>query len=313
VADPRLWVGGLPGLGRTPLRALGTLAEPARAGLRRDVRRSFGIPEQPRPRAADPSRAYQPPDGVARRVHADLPAMVIGGVAALFLQSLHPLAMAGVADHSSYQEDPSGRLRRTAAFMGTTTFGTVEEAEEAIEQVRRVHRRVHGVAPDGRHYSADDPDLVTWIHVAGSWCFLHAVQRYGPERFTSEECDRYYDETAKVAIDLGATWVPRSSDEVTAYLQRLQPELYCGPQARAARDWLLRGVARRPEDRIVYTAIVAAAIGVLPGWARSTLGLPSPPLFDRLVVTPWTRIMCAGLRWAVTPPASSSAPGPKTG
>ena len=82
------------------------------------------------------------------------------------LQTLHPLAMAGVAEHSSYQEDPLGRLRRTAAFVGTTTFGTVAEAEAAIAQVQRVHRRVQGLAPDGRPYAADDPELVTFIHVA---------------------------------------------------------------------------------------------------------------------------------------------------
>ena len=84
--------------------------------------------------------------------------MLIGGVSALLLQALHPLAMAGVAEHSSYQEDPLGRLRRTASFVGTTTFGTVEQAEAAIAQVRRVHRRVKGIAPDGRPYSAADPN-----------------------------------------------------------------------------------------------------------------------------------------------------------
>ncbi len=89
-----------------------------------------------RPIATDPDEAYLPPGGIARKVHGDLPAMLIGGVTALLLQTLHPLAMAGVAEHSSYQEDPLGRLRRTASFVGTTTFGTVAEAEAAIAQVQ---------------------------------------------------------------------------------------------------------------------------------------------------------------------------------
>ena len=159
------------------------------------------------------------------------------------------------------------------AFVATTTFGTVAEAEAAIAQVQRVHRRVKGIAPDGRAYSADDPELVTFIHVAEVSSFLASSQRYGPRPLTPEQCDRYYEEVAPVALALGATWAPRSSDEVESYLLRVRPELYAGPQAKAARDWLLRGVARRPSERAVYSLVLAAAVGVLPGWARRELGL----------------------------------------
>jgi len=117
-------------------------------------------------------------------VHSDLPSMLIGGISALLLQTLHPLAMAGVAEHSNYQADPLGRLRRTADFVGTTTFGTVREAEKAVQQVRRVHRRVTGVAPDGRPYSADDPELVTFIHAAEVSSFLESARRFGPRDLT---------------------------------------------------------------------------------------------------------------------------------
>ena len=113
--------------------------------------------------------------------------------------------MAGVAEHSSYREDPLGRLRRTAAFVAATTFGTVAEAEAAIAQVQRVHRRVKGTAPDGRAYSADDPDLVTFIHVAEVSSFLASSRRYGPRPLTPEQCDRYFEEVAPVALALGAT------------------------------------------------------------------------------------------------------------
>jgi hypothetical protein len=134
--------------------------------------RSIGLGPAPVAICTDPTESYLPPDGVARMVHADLPAMLIGGLSALLLQTLHPLAMAGVAEHSNYQADALGRLRRTARFVGTTTFGTVREAEDAIAQVQRVHRRVKGFAADGRPYSADDPDLVTFIHAAETWSFL---------------------------------------------------------------------------------------------------------------------------------------------
>ena len=186
---------------------------------------------------------------------------------------LHPLAMAGVAEHSGYREDPLGRLRRTASFVAATTFGTTAEAEAAIAQVHRVHRRVKGTAPDGRPYSAADPELVTFIHVAEVSSFLAASRRYGPRPLTPEQCDRYYEEVAPVALALGATWAPRSVAEVESYLLRVRPDLYAGPQAVAARDWLVRGVARRPAERAVYSLVLAAAVGVLPGWARRELGL----------------------------------------
>jgi uncharacterized protein (DUF2236 family) len=290
---------------------VGGLAAPARGDIARNVRRAIGITGEPAPIAYDPLEAYMPPGGVARQVHADLATMLVGGVSALLLQSLHPLAMAGVAEHSSYQEDPLGRLRRTAGFVGTTTFGTVAEAEAAVAQVKRVHRRVHGIAPDGRPYSADDPELVTFIHVAEVSSFLASSQRYGTRPLTRDECDRYYDEVAPIAVALGADWVPRSVDEVESYLLRIRPDLYMGPQAQAARDWLLRGVARRPGERAVYSLVVAASVGVLPGWARRTLGLSVAPPVDLLVdlaaVTPLTRVVTAALRWMVGPPPQAPA------
>src|SRR5215213_72872 len=81
-------------------------------------------------------------------VHTDA-AMFVGGLRALLLQSIHPLAMAGVADHSDFKADPWGRLQRTAEFLAMTTYGPVPMAERAIEAVQRVHSRVTGVAPDG--------------------------------------------------------------------------------------------------------------------------------------------------------------------
>jgi uncharacterized protein (DUF2236 family) len=286
---------------RVPIAAGTRVAGPLRADLRRNIRRSLGVPAEPPPRAERPGEAYLPPGGVARRVHGDLPSMVVGGLAALLLQTLHPLAMAGVADHSSYREDPIGRLRRTAAFVGATTFGTVEQATRAIENVREVHRAVHGRAPDGRRYSANDPELLTWVHVAEVSSFLASAERYGPHRLSPRERDRYYAETAPVARSLGARWVPETADEVEAYFRRVRPELYAGPQALEARDFLLRGVARRPNDRAVYVGIVAAALSVVPRWARAELGIPTPPLVDQLVVAPAARTFCGALRWALRP------------
>lgn len=284
---------------RVPLAVGLRLAAPVRSDLRRGVRRSLGMPADP-PRLSEPAgEPFLPPSGMARRVHSDLPAMMVGGLAALLLQTLHPLAMAGVAEHSNYLEDPIGRLRRTAAFVGVTTFGSVEEATAAIEEVRQVHRRIHGRAPDGRKYSANDPELLTWVHVAEMHCFLAAARRYGPLRLRAEDCDRYLRETAVIARELGASWVPESTAEVDAYFCRVRPELYAGRQALEARDFLLRGVAERPNDRAVYACIIAAALTVLPRWAREELRLPTPPLVDELMVAPVCDTLLGGLRWTL--------------
>jgi len=265
------------------------------------VRRSFGISGPPQPRAMDPETSFVHPNSVVRVVHSDLGAMMIGGLSALMLQALHPLAMAGVADHSSYEDDPIGRLRRTANFVGSTTFGTTAEARDSIRHVKAVHRRVRGVAPDGRTYSADDPELLTWVHAAEMYCFLEATQRFGARRLNKAECDSYYKETAPVAIELGAEWVPSSVEEMDAYFRRIRKDLYGGAQAMAARDFLVRGVASKPEDRAVYGLIAAAGISVLPRWARAKLKIPTVPMVDLAVVTPSARLLCVALRWAVPP------------
>lgn len=284
-----------------PIAAGARVVAPVRADVRRSIRRSLGVPAEPPPRAERAGEAFLPPGGMARRVHGDLPSMVVGGLAALLLQTLHPLAMAGVADHSNYQEDPIGRLRRTASFVGATTFGTVEQATAAIENVREVHRHIRGRAPDGRRYSASDPELLTWVHVAEMSSFLAAAERYGPHRFRPDERDRYFQETALVARSLGARWVPETADEVEAYFKRIRPELYAGPQAIEARNFLLRGVARRPNDRVVYFGIVAAALAIVPRWARDELGIPGAPLVDDVVVVPCGRAFCGALRWMLRP------------
>jgi uncharacterized protein (DUF2236 family) len=139
------------------------------------------------------------------------------------------------------------------------------------------------------------------VHAAEMYCFLEATQRFGARRLSRSECDAYYRDAAPVAIALGAEWVPRSSGEMESYLLHVQKDLYGGPQALAARDFLLRGVARKPEDRAVYAVIVAAGLSLLPRWARSRMRLPSFPLVDAAVVMPVSRMFCVGLRWAVPP------------
>jgi uncharacterized protein (DUF2236 family) len=141
-------------------------------------------------------RWFTPEDPIWR-VHADA-SMFPAGIRALLLQSLHPLAMAGVAGHSGYKGDPWGRLHRTSEFLATTTFGTIEHAERQIARVRRIHERVRGTAPDGRPYAASDPHLLRWVHITEADSFLSAYQRYAVEPLDAADADRYVEQAAVV-------------------------------------------------------------------------------------------------------------------
>ena len=129
--------------------------------------------------------------------------MFVGGLRALLLQSLHPLAMAGVAEHSNYRDDPWGRLQRTSIFLAETTFGSAVDAQRAVDRVRGIHRRVHGVAADGRAYTATDPHLLEWVHIAEADSFLRAHQLYGAAPLDQAGRDGYVADMAEIAAKLG--------------------------------------------------------------------------------------------------------------
>ena len=218
-------------------------------------------------------RWFTPEDPVWR-VHADA-AMFPGGVAALLLQSLHPLAMAGVAGHSGYRGDPWGRLQRTSHFLATTTFGTVADAEAAIERVRGIHERVRGKDSRGRPYRADDPALLRWVHVAEAHSFLAAFQRYAPEPLTPAEADTYVAQSALVAARLGADDLPTTVAELDASLEGHRPVLEATDEARAAARFLLLDPPLPWAARPGYGLIASGGVALLPGWARRSLRLPA--------------------------------------
>jgi uncharacterized protein (DUF2236 family) len=235
------------------------------------------------------------PDSVAWRVHADL-STLIGGLRALLYQTLHPLAMAGVADHSDYRRDPWGRLHRTSRFVAATTYGTSEAARAAVEQVCQVHSKVRGVAPDGRSYSADTPDLLTWVHATEIDSFLVAYRRYGPAPITDDDADRYVAEMAVVAHAFGADPVPTTRAELAEILASY--ELDATSQAREAARFLMfppMPLTMRP----VYALIAAAAVELLPFAAQLELGLVVPPLAGPIGVRPATRAFVGTVRWAL--------------
>ncbi len=176
-----------------------------------------------------PGPRWFAPDRPIQQVHADA-SMFVGGLRALLLQSLHPLAMAGVAQHSDYRGDPWGRLQRTSAFLAVTTFGTADDAQRAVDKVRGIHRRVHGTAPDGRPYRAGDPHLLEWVHIAEIDSFLLAHQLYGANPLDQAGRDGYVADTARVAGALGVIDPPRTEAELRARLDAFRPELRSTPK-----------------------------------------------------------------------------------
>jgi len=172
-------------------------------------------------------------DRPIRRVHADA-SMFVGGLRALLLQSLHPLAMAGVAQHSDYRGDPWGRLQRTSTFLAVTTFGPAADAQRAVDRVRGIHQRVHGVAADGRAYRASDPHLLEWVHIAEVDSFLLAHRLYGAAPFDQSGRDGYVADTARVATALGVPDPPLTEKELRERIEAFRPELSGTAAAREA-------------------------------------------------------------------------------
>lgn len=255
-----------------------------------------------RPDASRADAGLFGPGSVTWQVHGDL-SMLVGGLRALLLQTLHPLAMAAVAEHSDYRRDPLGRLHRTSAFLGTTTFGTSAAAETAIATVRAIHERVVGIAPDGRPYRASDPHLLAWVHVTEVDSFLASYQRYGTARLAAAGADAYVAEMAMVGERLGAGEVPRTATELDAWLCGVRPELVAGGQAREAVRFLL--VPPLPlAARAPYGVIAAAAVELLPRWARRMLWLPKAP-GSSLVVRAGAYSLLRTLGWALAPAAET--------
>ncbi|OLT12705.1 hypothetical protein BJF78_23995 [Pseudonocardia sp. CNS-139] len=228
----------------------------------------------------DAGAGYFPPGTATRTVVAD-PAALVGGISALFLQTLHPRAMAGVEQHSSFPDDFWPRLQRTAGYVTTLAFADTATADRVAAHVRVIHRQVHGTDPvTGRPYAADDPDLLRWVHACEVGSLSAAVRRLG--LIDAAEEDRFLAEQVTAGALLGATGLPASRAEVDAYFADVRPELVASPIARrAARRLALAPLPLRVElltpARPVWTAVAAVAIGLLPSWAKRMYGIPEPP------------------------------------
>lgn len=261
----------------SPLQLLNRAASgslsPVRAAIRHWVLSAFPRSESgvdyDRPRG-DPGLFG--PHSATWRVHSDFPGMLAGGLAALTLQTLHPLALAGVWDHSNFRDDLIGRLRRTTMFVGATTYASLADSEVLIARVRHIHSFVKGHAEDGRPYAADDPDLLTWVHVTEAYSFLQGYRRYSHIELPAGAADRYYDEVRRIAEALGARRVPASEQAVTDYFTGIQPELAFTERSREVLAVLVKVKLPVPVAGLSRNLFLLAGTALLPDWATQMLG-----------------------------------------
>lgn len=297
---------------------LDSMTSPLRQALARQVRQLAGDSRaaldftQP---AGDPG--WFGPDSVSWRVHADFVAMMTGGVAALMLQALHPLALAAVWDYSNFRTDLRGRLHRTALFIATTTYGPSAAAQAAVDRVRAIHARVRGVAPDGQAYAADDPHLLTFIHIAEVYCFAAAYDAL-VSPLSGAQRDLYVAEMSRVPLALGAQGVPRDWTGLLASLDAYQRELHGGPRPQAILR-LLRSMSSHPQSRpatlgavehllaalggrmseVPMKIMVQAAANLLPQPARDLYGLHAIPALQAGAIQATLRTCVPVMRWAL--------------
>ncbi|GGK83614.1 oxygenase MpaB family protein [Mangrovihabitans endophyticus] len=228
------------------------------------------------------------PDSVTWKLHAE-PILLIGGIRSLYLQALHPRAVAAVAQNSQYRSDPWGRLNRTSLYVGTVVYGSTAEVEAAGARLRRLHARMSAVDPStGERFRVDEPDLLRWVHVAEVESFLTTARRAGVS-LTAEEVDRYYTEQLRAAaiVGLDPATVPATASEVADYYADMRPHL--GLTRDSAETALFLTVPPVPDNwgsralrlsltlgpaRWAYLGIAGTALGLLPPWARQMYGGP---------------------------------------
>ena len=225
------------------------------------------------------------PGSVTWRLHADLSAPV-SGLRSLLLQALHPLAMAGVEQHSQWRDDPADRFASTAAYVLTTTYGDRATARAAADRVRKIHEWVRGTDPvTGRAYAAGDPDLLIWVHAAQVESGLTAARLFGAS-FSATEADRYVAEMTASAELVGVPprAAPASVAELDDYFETVRPELILSPAAADTAAYLTQLPAIEPELTDLWQVLAAASVASLPDWARDLYGRADAVAPDRTEV-----------------------------
>jgi uncharacterized protein (DUF2236 family) len=272
------------------------MLSPVRHALVRQVRNTFNDRSKGERPVPSSDEALFPVGSVIRRVHGDVTSMMVGGIAALLTQMLHPKALGGVWDHSDVDSDMLGRLRRTARFIATTTYAQRDLALEAIAKVKTIHGQISGSLPDGTRYRATDPWLLSWVHVAGAINFLDAWRRYGEPAMSRSDQDRYFAESGEIARLLDADPVPRTRSAAERLIGEFKSELRADDRTRAFRDLVLKAPSQSIAAAPVQRLLMRASVDLMPGFARKMHGLERP--LAPPIVRGATFGIAGTLRWA---------------
>lgn len=253
-----------------------------------------------------PGERWFAEDRPIRLVHGDA-SMFIGGLRALLLQSLHPLAMAGVANYSDYRKDPWGRLQRTADFLAATSFGPAHEAQRIVDRVKAVHVKVNGVASDGRNYSATDPHLLKWVHIAEIDSFLYTYQKFSKAPLDQAGRDGYVKDVAFVARAVGVIDPPETEAELREMIDSYRPELKSTRESRDATKYLLFKPPLPGAAKLAYWLLMVATVSTLPAWTRIPLRVGYLPIVEQVIFRPLGYLMTSAIRWITSTPIDKSS------
>lgn len=223
------------------------------------------------------------PESIAWKIHADFISMMIGGISSLILQALHPQALAGVWDHSTFREDLKGRLGRTAFFIAATTYGPTEMANNIIDKVNHIHTKITGLDEFGKPYSATDPHLLAWVHLTETRSFMSAFEDYRKEKINQKEKDQYFFEMKSLGERMGAKDLPNTYVKTEDAIRDYIPELYFGERAKSIIN-LLENFPSNLTAKPFVKLISRAGFLNLPDWAYPLIGKTTPSYFERLAV-----------------------------
>ncbi len=202
-------------------------------------------------------------------------AVMVGGIRSLLVQAAHPEVAAGVAEHSTYETDPLGRLSRTTSYVTATAYGALPEIEAALTEVRRAHKPVSGTSHRGRRYSAGSGSGAAWVHNALADSFLTAFDVFGPGDLDPDRADQFAQEQSKLGALLHASELPVSRDTLALWIDS-HPDLGPSPAMTDTVNFLahppLPVAARAP-----YQILFRAAAATLPPRISRILGVRTLP------------------------------------
>ncbi|WP_296630571.1 oxygenase MpaB family protein [Rhodoluna sp.] len=265
-----------------------------------------GVPPWLEVVAAGDDAGWFTPDDAPWVVHADF-ATLVGGIRALLMQALHPGSLAGVSQHSRYEQDPLGRLSGTIRWLTVTTFGSEQAIMQEASRVNRLHTRVVGDYVSGqgeqKSYRAADADLLLWVHIAFSDSFLTAHEWYSgvsiPKGDNASAADNYVAQWSKSVQPLGLAQAPMTRAELNDQISQFAEQglLRVDEQTLQVVDFIRK--APLPKSaKPIYALLFDAAVVSLPQEIRQMLGLRARP---RWFVQPVVRALLRLMRFAIGP------------